>query len=217
MKQCLAIALFLLFALNAGCYADTRTFRLIDQAQNPVADAVIEINTTHRNPDVAADRTKQTHIMDQVNKTFVPNIIIIQQGDQVNFPNSDNIRHHVYSFSKAKSFELKLYSGQPKAPIVFPTHGVVVLGCNIHDSMVGYIYVARNHHVYRSNENGEVKIDVSQPIQSISVWHPNQALGAEQLSQLDLDTLPSTDNGYTIELSITSPEPRNTFEDVFNR
>lgn len=217
MKLRTVIAVFLLFALNNGAYAETITIRLIDQAQNPVADAVIEINTAHRNSELTTGRTKQTHIMDQIDKAFVPNIITIQQGDQVNFPNSDNIRHHVYSFSKAKSFELKLYSGQPKDPIAFPTHGVVVLGCNIHDSMVGYIYVARDRHVYRSNADGEVEIDVSQPIQSISVWHPNQAQGAEKLSNFAFDTLSSNGNGYTIELSLVSPEPRNTFEDVFNQ
>ncbi len=217
MKQSPLSALLVLFALNIGCYAETKTFRVIDQENNPVADAVIEINTAPHHRDVSANRTRQTHIMDQVDKSFVPSIITIQQGDRVNFPNSDNIRHHVYSFSEAKSFELKLYSGQPKAPIVFPKHGVVVLGCNIHDSMVGYIYVARDSHVYRSNANGEVQIDISQPIQSISVWHPNQAQAAEKLLEFALDKLPSNGNGYTIELSTVPPEPRNTFEDVFNQ
>ena len=112
-------------------------------------NAVVEIgqaNTAFKptNPSV---KKLPVAVMDQVNKQFLPELLIVQQGQLVNFPNSDNIRHNVYSFSSAKSFQLKLYSGQPKEPIIFDTQGVVVLGCNIHDSMVGYIYVAKSEQV----------------------------------------------------------------------
>ena len=82
-----------------------------------------------------------TAIVDQVNKQFVPQVSVVEAGTAISFPNKDNIRHHVYSFSAAKTFELKLYSGKPSNPVVFDHPGVVTLGCNIHDVMLGYVVV----------------------------------------------------------------------------
>jgi hypothetical protein len=79
--------------------------------------------------------------MDQHDLQFVPSILPVHTGTPVVFPNSDPVAHQVYSFSPAKRFALGLYRGQQHAPIVFDRPGVVVLGCNIHDNMVGYIYV----------------------------------------------------------------------------
>src|SRR5271170_2337190 len=80
--------------------------------------------------------------VDQVDKQFVPYVKPVLVGATVRFPNSDNIRHQVYSFSPAKKFELPLYGGLEATPVIFDKPGVVVLGCNIHDWMIGYIYVS---------------------------------------------------------------------------
>ncbi|TMS75635.1 methylamine utilization protein, partial [Pseudoalteromonas sp. S1690] len=94
------------------------------------------------------------------------------KGQLVNFPNSDDIRHHVYSFSAVKPFELKLYAGTPNQPLKFENAGVVVLGCNIHDSMVGYIYIADDKQVLVSDANGLVTL--SNSTKQVTVWHPYQ-------------------------------------------
>lgn len=78
----------------------------------------------------------------QQNKTFIPLMSTVQTGTSVSFPNRDTVRHHVYSFSPAKTFELKLYAGTPARPVVFDKPGLVVLGCNIHDQMVAYVMVS---------------------------------------------------------------------------
>jgi plastocyanin len=80
-------------------------------------------------------------VLDQKNRMFVPHILPIQTGTAVTFPNSDNVRHQVYSFSPAKKFQLPLYAGTPAAPVVFDKPGVVTLGCNIHDQMSAYVVV----------------------------------------------------------------------------
>jgi plastocyanin len=80
-------------------------------------------------------------VMDQKNRMFVPHVLPIQTGTAVTFPNSDNVRHQVYSFSRAKKFQLPLYAGTPAAPVVFDKAGVVILGCNIHDQMSAYLVV----------------------------------------------------------------------------
>jgi len=79
--------------------------------------------------------------IDQRNRMFVPSVTVVQTGAAVSFPNSDNIRHQVYSFSKAKTFNIKLYSGRPAEPVVFDQPGVAVLGCNIHDRMIAWVVV----------------------------------------------------------------------------
>src|ERR1700692_2030828 len=80
-------------------------------------------------------------VMDQVDRAFEPDLLVVPVGSTVEFPNSDSVSHQVYSFSPAKRFQLPLYKGQIHPPITFDRAGLVVLGCNIHDSMVGYIYV----------------------------------------------------------------------------
>ena len=79
--------------------------------------------------------------IDQVNKEFVPLVSVVQTNTEITFPNSDNIRHSVYSFSPAKVFSLKLYAGKSAAPVIFDKAGLVVLGCNIHDLMVSWLLV----------------------------------------------------------------------------
>lgn len=102
----------------------------------PVADAVV----TLRGPADAPQGVLKAD-MDQRGQRFAPHVLAVHTGTQVRFPNSDNIRHQVYSFSAAKRFELRLYEGTPTDPLLFDKPGVVVLGCNIHDWMLGYIYV----------------------------------------------------------------------------
>src|SRR5690606_24909021 len=128
------------------------------------------------------------------------------------FPNSDDIRHHVYSFSPAKPFELKLYAGRPKAPIQFNNHGVAVLGCNIHDSMVGYIYIANSDEATLTDEQGNAQISLpeGQAI-SLSVWHSQNAQGAEKRQLIPFTELKQVDGYYQISMEIEEPAARNTF------
>jgi plastocyanin len=110
---------------------------VVDPTGRPAADAVV-----YAIPDkpVSPENSPKATI-DQIDRQFVPRVSVIQTGTSVSFPNSDNIRHSVYSFSPAKSFTLKIYSGVPAAPVVFDKPGVVVMGCNIHDSMAAWILV----------------------------------------------------------------------------
>ena len=189
------------------------TFVVQDQQGNPLSDAVIEVISD--TPQVGSN--KSIAIMDQIDKTFVPGLLIVNQGQLVDFPNSDNIRHHVYSFSSAKQFELKLYADRPENPVVFDQPGVVVLGCNIHDVMVGYIYIAKDRRVVTTNEKGEASLPLVDQGTQITVWHADQTLTLEKratFSTTSLTTLPGTDH-YLVTIETSPPEPRDTFEDTF--
>lgn len=119
-----------------------------------------------------AATSARTAVIDQINKEFVPFVTPVQTGTQVSFPNKDNIRHQIYSFSAAKTFSLKLYSGVPSAPVLFDKPGVVVLGCNIHDWMLAYVYVVDTPY-FAKTKNGRWRID-NLPAGSylLRAWHP---------------------------------------------
>lgn len=112
--------------------------------------------------------------VDQVDKQFVPYVKAVFVGSTVRFPNSDNIRHQVYSFSPAKKFELPLYAGTNAPPVIFDKPGVVVLGCNIHDWMIGYIYVSDTPFFAKTGPLGTASItDLPPGEYRVRIWHPS--------------------------------------------
>jgi len=181
----------------------------------PVHRAVVEVIRQNGSLD-SLPVSSEPVVMDQVNKRFLPDLLLIHQGQSVVFPNSDNIRHHVYSFSKAKTFELKLYAGKPKKPIEFENNGVVIVGCNIHDSMVGSIYVAKNS-AMMTDETGKVTLDFDPMIEKISIWHPLQKNNPEERKIIDLKDYPSYDyrEGYNVSIDVGEPASRDTFGDTY--
>ena len=153
-----------LLIISTNLVATSSIYTIVDQQGNPLSRAVL-VNTA-----VPASKVEPiAAIMDQINKQFSPSVIAIRQGRSVSFPNSDNIRHHVYSFSKPKRFTIKLHANRPQAPILFDQPGLVVVGCNIHDSMIGYIFVSEWDEFVISDENGNASFeqDLSLPHEKI--------------------------------------------------
>jgi len=121
----------------------------------------------------ASAAPKKHAVVDQRDKQFVPYVTAVQVGTAVSFPNSDNIRHHVYSFSPAKKFELPLYSGVPAQPVVFDKVGFVTLGCNIHDWMIAYVAVLPTPYFQVTRQDGRALLKDLPPGQyTVQVWHP---------------------------------------------
>ena len=112
-------------------------------------------------------------VISQVDQQFDPQLLVIPTGSAVSFPNRDHTRHHVYSFSNAKTFEIRLYYGLPAEPIVFDKPGPVVLGCNIHDQMRAVIYVTDADNWQRTDISGRAVLDIPQhaPV-TLEFWHP---------------------------------------------
>ena len=142
----------------------------VHDRSGPVADVVVALEPVDAPaPAAAAARAD----VDQVNKRFVPRISVIRAGTSVEFPNSDRIRHEVYSFSPARTFTLKLYAGRTAPPVVFDRSGLVVLGCNIHDTMVGFIAVVDTPYFGRTDAKGEIALDAPAGRYRLRVWHPD--------------------------------------------
>ena len=122
--------------------------------------------------------------MGQAGKQFVPQVLVVTTGTEVNFPNRDTVRHHVYSFSPVKKFELKLYIGTPAKPVLFDQTGIAVLGCNIHDQMVGWIVIVDTPYFGRTAGKGQLVLEKLPPGNyRLRSWHAGLPVGAPALDQ----------------------------------
>ena len=148
------MATLFLAAAPAG-FAASVEISVKDSKGAPIEDAVAWVIPK---PGPAPVRKRDAAIA-QRDKTFIPSVTVVQTGTPIQFPNQDPIRHHVYSFSPAKSFELKLYAGTPVAPIVFDKAGEVVLGCNIHDHMIAWVYVVDTPWFAKTAKDGSARIE----------------------------------------------------------
>jgi plastocyanin len=133
--------------------------------------AGIVVDAVPQSPAPPAKGSART-LMDQRNLMFVPDTIAIRTGTTVEFPNSDNVRHQVYSFSPPKNFQLSLYDSSQHASVVFDKPGLVTVGCNIHDAMIGYIYVTDSPWFGQTGNDGSVQLHALAPGRyTIRVWH----------------------------------------------
>lgn len=171
----------------------------IEVQVNDIAGANVENAVVYLEPkDKAAPSLKNQASIAQKNKTFTPLVTVIQTGSSIIFPNKDSVRHHVYSFSPAKTFELKLYSGVPSTPVIFDKAGTVVLGCNIHDQMLAFVYIVDTPYFAKTDANGKVKLsDVPNGDYLLKVWH--YALKKENVT---VDKALSTKDANTIKMVI---------------
>lgn len=159
----------LLFCFSAGALAAVQ-ITVTDQQGQPLEDAVVEL----LDPANKTFSQKKAEVKQQ-DLTFIPFVSAYQTGTAVDFPNMDKTRHHVYSFSPAKVFELKLYANKPEAPVVFDQAGIIALGCNIHDYMQAYIYVGDSPFLLVTDSKGLVNFnDIPDGTYQLKLWHPWQ-------------------------------------------
>lgn len=169
MTRTLPLLLLLLAPLAR---AATVSVTVRDARGGAVSDAVVYAVPEGRELPLA----KKTAIMDQKNRMFVPHVLPVQTGTSVRFPNSDDIRHQVYSFSSAKQFQIPLYKGTPANPVVFDRSGVVALGCSIHDRMTAYVVVVDTPYFATTDKKGRGALSsVGAGRYSLRVWYPEMA------------------------------------------
>ncbi len=169
MQTVLAVTLWL-GGLGSIALAAPVTFDIVDAQAMPVEGAVLTFAGAGLVP-----LEQPTGEMAQMGRAFVPPVLVVRTGTAVNFPNRDTVRHHVYSFSPAKRFELRLYQGTPSEPVLFDKPGLVVLGCNIHDWMLGYVYITDDPRFAVSDEQGRISLDLPPGTYQMTFWHPTNA------------------------------------------
>lgn len=145
--------------------------QVLDQRGAPVRDAVVEL-------DVPGGVTGQVRFpwrlaVAQKDQQFVPGTLVVAKGSTVAFPNLDQVRHSVYSFSKAAKFTIDLYGRDQSRTHGFQIAGTVALGCNIHDQMRGYIRVVDTPYAGKTDANGWITLSgIPAGAGRIVVWHP---------------------------------------------
>jgi plastocyanin len=160
----------LLSAALPGAAAEI-SVTVVDRDGRGIQDAVVTAAPTVGKA-LPAPAAKSA-VMDQRDRAFVPRVLVVSVGSRVEFPNNDSVSHQVYSFSPAKRFQLALYKGEIHPPVTFDQAGLVVLGCNIHDSMVGYIYVTPAPYFGTTEASGTLKLkDLPPDDYQVVVWSP---------------------------------------------
>ena len=184
-----------LLAISTSTFAEV-VIQISDQDGAPLENTTLVLTPMFDFEPIATNSIN----VNQINEQFVPEVSVVQVGTDIFFPNQDDIRHHVYSFSPAKQFDIPLYSGTPAEPINFDQTGIVELGCNIHDQMRGYILVTDSPYFGISNESGEVSITLNQAGNyQLSLWHPEEEAHLEPI-----EITIGQDLTYEAEFSITT-------------
>jgi plastocyanin len=140
----------------------------------PAPYAVVEIVTDNPAGDAAmTSRLSGTGIIDQRDETFLPLVTLLRQGGQITFTNNDHTRHQVYSFSTIKHFAYEINKGHQSPPVIFDIPGVAAIGCNIHDHMVTFVYVAASPWALLTDQDGHGQINEVPPGKYfVKLWHP---------------------------------------------
>ena len=173
----------------SSSYGAELSIRLSNLSGAVLADAVVFDSKARVGPGSAESRKRQTIV--QRGRVFEPFVTVVEKGTSILFPNDDPMLHHVYSFSPAKHFEIKLYKGTPAAPILFDKTGVVALGCNVHDWMLAYVLVVDTPIFERSGKDGVAHLrPIAAGTYDLMVWYP----GMREPVRLQSITLAATES-----------------------
>lgn len=208
-----ACLVFFCSLLAQGVIASDLEIKLNTINDTPVADGVVELVPQFKLPDSYQYPNVETDVA-QKNRTFVPFVSAVQKGSNVEFPNFDKTRHHVYSFSEAKTFELELYVGRPENSVLFDKAGIVSVGCNIHDYMQAYLYIGESPFLGVSDESGRVYFkNIPNGKYEVNVWHP------WQIGDFTPQTVESSKQSLTFNIDIESRDkpapPESKWQNLF--
>lgn len=169
------LAAFILVALlttTAQAQAADLSVLVKTAAGEPVRDAVVTVYPNGAAPG-GAIKFDWAYRVAQHNIQFEPFVLIVPVGATVSFPNLDTVRHHVYSFSPAKKFEIKLYGRDETRTATFDKPGLVALGCNIHDPMMAFIKVVDTRYAAKTDAQGRLTVrDLPAGAVTVKLWHP---------------------------------------------
>ncbi len=188
-----------------SAFADTVRLQLLGVDGEPLRHAVVYLPGEVAESVPASPPRAE---IDQRDMQFQPHVLAVHSGTLVDFPNSDQVRHHVYSFSEAKRFELPLYRDSPGAPVEFDRPGTVILGCNIHDHMLGYVLVLDTPVFAQPDELGWVELHAiaGDRLDDLRLWHPELEQQGGTIT-LDRNTLEAVDTGWRVSLAIADQAP----------
>lgn len=169
--------------LLAGFSSKAAEFEItvLDRHGEPVPDVAVYIQSER---EAGTGNAENLALMQQVDFRFEPDLLVVQTGTRVQFPNHDVVAHHVYSFSRPNNFVLPMFKGGMRPQVEFEHAGVVTVGCNLHDQMVGYILVVDSSVFGKTGRDGKLRLEAenSQGL-TVNIWNPRLKLENENLAQ----------------------------------
>ncbi len=200
------VALVALIPFAASAAEPGVSGRVVAPDGKPVAGAIVFVQANPSDADGAQVQSEHARAaMDQVDKAFVPGVLPVVVGTEVRFPNHDQIHHHVYSFSRTKTFELPLYKGQDAQPVLFDKAGVVKIGCNIHDWMSAVILVLPNTHFAVTDADGRFTLgNLPAGAHTLAAWHERSRTKVDETLQ---PVSAGTEISFTLSLAPARTRP----------
>jgi len=151
---------------NGGTISGTVTCKRVRNSENVIVSLEEVAGNKYSAP---AERG----IVDQLNLTFVPHVIAVQKGTSIDFPNSDTVRHNLFSPPECcKQFNLGTYDVGVVKTVEFDKVCDVPLLCNVHAEMAGFVVVLKNPYFSVTGKDGVYKIENVPPGNyKINAWH----------------------------------------------
>ena len=190
--------------IAGNALADGARVVVLDRDGQPVPEVAVFVEASNNSATHAPAGTRA--VMDQIDQRFVPHLLVVQSGTMVEFPNSDTVAHHVYSFSHPNHFKLPIYKGDVHPPVSFDENGIVVLGCNIHDHMLAYILVVDTPVFAKTDEDGVALLD--RPLEegaTVTIWSPRIRDGMKDLSVTVTADQVDTTVAFNLRKSLRAP------------
>jgi plastocyanin len=193
-------------ALVAGgtAHAADLVVTVRDRAGAPVDNAVVTFTPQGGGP-AGPIRFDWPMRMVQRGIAFEPHVLIAPAGAEVSFPNFDNVRHHVYSFSPGNRFELRLFSRDETRSHRFDSPGVAAIGCNIHDRMSAFIVVVDTPFAARTGADGRAVLRGAEGAGTLAVWQENLRAPGNRLARTL--TAARSAGGETVTVELRTPRP----------
>ncbi|HYV62373.1 MAG TPA: carboxypeptidase regulatory-like domain-containing protein [Bryobacteraceae bacterium] len=156
----------------AGLYQRGTTVALRPDASENALDFERSHVVVYLDGQQSVPSSTATAAMEQQNRRFSPDLVVIPAGSAVSFPNFDPIFHNVFSLSKPKSFDLGNYPKGQTRTVTFPKPGIVSVYCHLHPNMAGTIVVTPNQWGARADAAGQfVLADVPPGKYTVVAWH----------------------------------------------
>lgn len=110
--------------------------------------------------------------LEQRDKRFIPHVMVIQVGTEIDFPNHDPFFHNVFSVYDGKTFDLGLYADGESRPVRFNRPGISYIYCNIHPQMSAVIVTVETPYFTVSEPDGNYFIrNVPAGEYRLNLWH----------------------------------------------
>lgn len=205
------ISLFFTFLLQSSL-ASALTVTVLDNSGKALSDIVVYAQPLDNQP---MGKTDKKLVISQAKKSFTPYISVAQTGNSLEFNNQDDITHHIYSANDKRKFAFLIRPGQTVSQPKLKHQNEIVMGCNVHDWMSGYLLVLDTPYFNKTEKNGSSQLDIKDKGRyQITAWHPQLKESNHRISQQV-----NLSNTQTLTLKLTQPMdqiPEQKSEDGFD-